>query len=54
MGLFEAAHGWGGPKTPPSLKSVTHPAKMKVGTVIRYLKKTQKIYESRGISLEYC
>ena len=24
MGIFEAAHGWGDLKRPPSLKSVTH------------------------------
>ena len=24
MGLFGAAHGWGGAKRPPSLKSVTY------------------------------
>ena len=36
MGLFGAAHGWGGPgaKRPPSLKSVTYPTMMKLGTVI--------------------
>ena len=43
MGLFEAAHGWqgegGGVKRPPSLKSVTHLAMIKFGTVIPYLKK---------------
>ena len=42
MGIFGAAHGWGGAKRPPSLKSVTHPAMMKLGTVIPYLNKIQK------------
>ena len=33
----------GGSKKAPSLKSVTHPTMMKLGTVIPYLKKIQKI-----------
>ena len=47
MGLFGAAHGWGGPKRPP-LPKICHryPAMMKLGTVIPYLKKVQKIYKS--------
>ena len=31
MGFFGAAHGWG-EKGPPSLKSVTHPTMMKLGS----------------------
>ena len=50
MGLFEAAHGWrrgGGKKTPPlPIISYAYPTMMKVGTVIPYLKKIQKIYKS--------
>ena len=46
MGIFGAAHGWGETKRSPSLKSVTHTAMMKLGTVIPYLNKIQKIYES--------
>ena len=45
MGFFGAAHRHGAEKA-PSLKSVTHLTKMKLGTAIPYLKKTQKIYES--------
>ena len=32
----------------------TYPTMMKLGTVIPYLKKTQKIYESSDTSLELC
>ena len=53
MGIFGAAHGWGGAKRPPSLKSVTHPAMMKLGTVIPYLNKIQKIYESCNAPPEF-
>ena len=44
---------WGrvGAKSTPSLKSITHPTMMKLGTVIAYLKTTQKIYESRDTPL---
>ena len=31
-----------------------HPTMMKLGTVIPYLKKIQKIFESRDISSEFC
>ena len=59
MGIFRAAHGWveGGanrPPTPSSLKSVTHPTMMKLGKVIPYLKKIQKIYKSRDTPPEFC
>ena len=56
MGFFGAAHGWG----PPSLKAPlpiichTYPTIMKLGTVIPYPKKIQKIYESRETLLEFC
>ena len=53
-GFFGAAYGRGGTKRPPSLKSVTHPTMMKLGTVISYLKKIQKIYRSRDTPLEFC
>ena len=51
MGFFRAAHGWGGgggKKDPPSLHKIyhTYPIMIKLGTVIPYLKKIQKIYES--------
>ena len=32
----------------------TYPTMMKLGTVIPYLRKIQKIYKSRDISLEFC
>ena len=34
-----------------SLKSITHPAMMILGIVITYLKKIQKIYDSRDTAL---
>ena len=45
-----------GPFRPPPLRKICHtnPAKMKFGTVITYLKKTQKIYESFDIPLHFC
>ena len=51
MGFLGAAHGWGGLFGPPSLKSVTHPTVMKLGTVIPYLRKILKIYKSHDTSL---
>ena len=54
MGFFGAAHEWGGPKKPPLPKIChTHPTMMKLGTVIPYLKKFQKLYESRETPLEF-
>ena len=52
MGIFGAAHGWGWAKPPP-LPKIFHiyPAMMKLGTVIPYLKKIQRIYESRDTHL---
>ena len=48
MGIFGADHGWGGGKKSP-LPEICHtyPTTKKLGTVIPYLKKIQKIYESR-------
>ena len=46
--------GEGGGKKAPALKSVIHPTMMKLGTVIPYLEKIQKIYESRDTPLEFC
>ena len=51
MGFFEAADGWGlgggGSKKAPHLPkfSRTYLAMMKLGIVISYLKKIQKMYE---------
>ena len=47
--------GGGRAKRPPFPKICrTHPAVMKLGTVIPYLKKIQKIYESRDTSPDFC
>ena len=58
MGFFGAAHGWGewgGDKKAPLPKIChTYPTMMKLGTVIPYPKKIQKIYESRDTPLEFC
>ena len=53
MGFFGAAHGWGGGAFWPSLPKIRHtyPTMMKLGTVIPYLRKIQKVYESRDTSL---
>ena len=53
--LSRAAHGWGKAKKPPLLKIChTYPATMKLGTVIPYPNKIQKIYESSDTPLEFC
>ena len=59
MGLFGAADEWvGGKKNPlPSPFSKicnTSHTMMELGKVIPYLKKIQKVYESSGITLEFC
>ena len=46
MGIFGAAHGWGG--------GHIYPTMMILGTVIPYLKKIQKIYESHDTPPEFC
>ena len=50
MGLFGCAHGWGG------LPKICHlyPTVMKLGPVINYLKKIQKVYKSRDAPVEFC
>ena len=55
MGFFEAAHGWEEPKRLP-LPKICHayPTMMRLGTVILYLRKIQKIYESRDTPFEFC
>ena len=54
MGFFGAAHGWGEAKRLP-LPKICHPysTMTKLGTVIPYSKKIQKIYESRDKPLEF-
>ena len=52
MGFFGAAHGWRGAKRPPLPKIChTYSTMMKLGTIIPYPKKIQKIYESRDTPL---
>ena len=48
MDFLGAAHGW----TPLPKICHTHPTMMKLGTVIPYLKKIPKIYESRESPLD--
>ena len=57
MGFFGAAHGWGGGGAfwppPPKIRH-TYPSMIKLGAVIPYLTKIQKMYKSRDTSLEFC
>ena len=55
MGIFGTAHGCGRGKK-AALPKICHryPTMMKLGTVIPYLKKIQKIYESRDIPPAFC
>ena len=52
-GLLTDGEG-GGKKTPLPKICHTYPTMMKLGTVITYLKKIQKIYKSRDTPLEFC
>ena len=53
MGLFRAAHGWGGARKLPLPKIChTYPTKMKLVTIMLYLKKTREIDKSRDTPLE--
>ena len=54
MGVFWGAHGWGGAKRFPSLKSVTYLAMMEPSTLKAYQKKIQNLYESRDTPPELC
>ena len=61
MSFFGGAHGCGlgggegGGKKAPLPKIIhTYSTMMKLGTVIPYLKKIQKLYESRNTPLELC
>ena len=53
MGFFGAAHGWTGDDLFGPLSKICHtfPIIMKLGTVIPYLRKIQKMYKSRDTSL---
>ena len=54
MGIFGAAHGWGWEQKGPFPKIChIYPTMMKLGAVIPYLNKIQKIYESRGTLPEF-
>ena len=46
--------GGGGKKSPLPKICHTYPTKMKLSTIIPYLKKTQKIYKSRSTPLGFC
>ena len=54
MDFFGAAHGWRGKKAPLPNICHTYPIMMKLGTNIPYLRKIQKIQESRDTPLEFC
>ena len=54
MGLFGAAHGWGAKRAALPKICQTYPTMMKLSTVIPYLKKAKKIYESRDKPLDFC
>ena len=55
MGIFGAAHRWeGGKKALLRKICYAYSTMIKLGTVIPYLKKLQKIYESREEPLKFC
>ena len=56
MGLFEAAHRWGRAMISPTLPKICHTytTMVKLGTIIPYLKKIQKTYESCDTLFEVC
>ena len=54
MDFFGAAHVWGTFLTPLPRIRHTNPTMMKLGTVIPYLKKIQKMYKSRDTPLGFC
>ena len=60
MGLFGAAHGWGGggggrakKPVPPPVSKIC-PIIMKLGTVIPYTKKMQRMHKLRDTFLSFC
>ena len=53
-GSLGVAHRCGDKKVPFPKICHTYPAMMKLGTVIPYLMKIQKIYESRDAHVEFC
>ena len=56
MDFFRAAHGCGGGFLAPPLRKIRHtnPAMMKLGTVMPYLGKFQKLPKSRFTPLGFC
>ena len=56
MGIFGADQGLGGEGAKRLLPKTCHtyPTMVKLGTVIPYLKKIQKIYQSRDTSPDFC
>ena len=56
MGFLGAAHRWGGGAFWPPFPKIRHtyPIMMKLGTVIPYQSKIQKMYKSRDTFLEFC
>ena len=56
MGFFGAAYGWGGAKRSPPFPKICHayPTMMKLGRVIPYVSKIQKIYKSRDTPRDFC
>ena len=56
MGPSGAAHGWGWAKSPSPLSEICHtyPTMMRLGAVVPYLKKIQKIYKSCDTPHEFC
>ena len=54
MDIFGPAHGWGGKKALLPKICHTYPAMMKLDTVTPYLKKIQKIYQSRDTHPKFC
>ena len=53
MGVFRAAHRWGGRSPLPKICQ-TYPIIMKLGTLICYLKKIQKMYKLHDPPIEFC
>ena len=54
IGVFGAAHGWWRGESPLPKVTHTYPTIIKLGTVITYLKKIQKTYNSRDIPFDFC
>ena len=52
-GLFGGYSWMGGKRSPFPKICHTYPTMLKLGTVIPYLKKIQKMYKSRGTLLEF-